>query len=96
MCYVAIEEVQGVRTPTTAHLATTARCGYWVTLSFGFVLSCGARLWIYLFGTAKGHNRPTAISEMGNCIVPLIVQCLWEGGVCAKAVVPPGDPFGRG
>ena len=51
-----------------------------LVLLFGFVLLYWAPLW-YLFGTAKSHNRPRAISKITKWvpIVLLIVLRLWEG-----------------
>ena len=47
--------------------------GKGVVLLFGFVLSWRARPWVYLFGTAKGHNGPRAISKIMNRVS--IVLC---------------------
>ena len=58
------------------------QCGYLTTfmgtvcvvLLLGLVFSRRAPLQMYLFGTAKGHNGPRAISKSGcQCIVLLIV-----------------------
>ena len=43
---------------------TRHMCGFrgeGVVMSFGFVLSRWAPLRMYLFGTAKGHNRPRRV-----------------------------------
>ena len=48
----------------------------------GFVLLRQAPLQMYLFGTANGHNGPQAnfkdYEVVANCVVLLIVLCVWE------------------
>ena len=43
-------------------------CGKGVVLPFGFVLSRRSPLWMYLFGAAKDHNRPSAISKIAKWV----------------------------
>ena len=42
----------------------------WARWSLGFVLLHWAPLRTYLFGTAKGHNRPRAISKTMKWVPP--------------------------
>ena len=61
-----------------------------VVLSFGLVLSRRAPPQMYLFGAAKGHTGPMAISKIMKWVVLLIVHCLWERGVVIQFVVVNG------
>ena len=61
-------------------------------LAIGFVLSCRGPLWMFLFGTAKGHNRSGAISKImkrvPSALCSVTVQCWGEEGVLMQFLWP--------